>query len=86
VIHGGEILAATSPEDALAQLQGRIWEASVPREQVAALEARGKLISKQMAGGRTRVRMLSENGKPAELFTAVNATLEDFYFTTVNHR
>ena len=86
VIRGGEILAATSPEDALAQLQGRIWEASVPREQVAALEARGKLISKQMAGGRTRVRMLSENGKPAELFTAVNATLEDFYFTTVNHR
>src|ERR1044071_9220453 len=83
VIRGGQILAATSPEDALAQLQGRIWEASVPREQVAALEARGKLISKQMAGGRTRVRMLSENGKPAELFTAVNATLEDFYFTTV---
>jgi ABC-2 type transport system ATP-binding protein len=86
VIRGGEILAATSPEDALAQLQGRIWEASVPREQVAGVEANGKVISKQMAGGNMRIRMLSENGKPAELFTAVNPTLEDFYFTTVNHR
>jgi hypothetical protein len=28
--------------------------------------------------------MLSENGKPAEPFAAVAATLEDFYFTTVN--
>jgi len=86
VIRGGEILAATSPEDALAQLQGRIWEAIVPREQSSGVEANGKVISKQMAGGNMRIRMLSENGKPAGLFTAVNATLEDFYFTTVNHR
>jgi hypothetical protein len=37
-----------------------------------------------MAGGNMRVRMLSENGKPPERFVAVTATLEDFYFTTVN--
>jgi len=84
VIRRGEIVAAISTEAALAGLEGRIWEATVPREQVAALEAKGKLISKQMAGGRTRVRMLSENGKPAEAFMAVNATLEDYYFIVVN--
>lgn len=84
VIRRGEIVAATSTEAALAGLEGRIWEAMVPREQVAALEAKGKLISKQMAGGRTRVRMLSENGKPAEPFVAVTATLEDYYFIVVN--
>jgi hypothetical protein len=37
-----------------------------------------------MAGGNTRLRMLSKNGRPAETFAAVNATLEDFYFTVVN--
>ena len=84
VIRGGEILAATSPEDALAGLEGRIWEATVPREQVAGLKANGKVISTQMAGGNTRVRILSENGRPAEPFTAVTGTLEDFYFTVVN--
>lgn len=84
VIRGGEILAATSPEEALATLEGRLWEATVPREQVSGLKASGKVISTQMAGGSTRVRMLSENGKPAEPFVAVTATLEDHYFIVVN--
>jgi len=84
VIRGGEILDATSPESALKRLEGRLWEATLPREQVSDLKANGKIISKQMAGGRTRVRMLSENGKPAESFIAVTATLEDHYFIIVN--
>jgi ABC-2 type transport system ATP-binding protein len=84
VIRAGQILAATSPEAALAELQGHIWEATLPREQVAGLKATGKVISAQMAGGSTRVRMLSENGKPAESFVAVTATLEDHYFIVVN--
>ena len=84
VIRRGEIVAATSTDAALKQLEGRIWEATVPREHVAALKANGKVISTQMAGGNTRIRMLSENGKPADAFTAATATLEDFYFTVVN--
>jgi ABC-type multidrug transport system ATPase subunit len=84
VIRRGEIVAATSTEAALQELEGHVWEATVPREQVAALEANGKVISKQMAGGNTRLRLLSENGKPAEPFAPVTATLEDFYFTVVN--
>jgi len=84
VIRRGEIVSATSTETALNQLEGRVWEATVPRDQVIGLEANGKVISRQMAGANTRVRMLSENGKPAEHFVAATATLEDFYFTTVN--
>ena len=84
VIRGGKILTANSPEDALAGLEGRIWEATLPREQVADLKASGKVITTQMAGGRTRVRMLSKNGKPADPFVAVPATLEDHYFIVVN--
>ena len=84
VIRRGEIVAATSTEAALKKLEGRVWEATVPREKVAGLEAHGKVVSKQMAGGNTRVRMLCENGKPGEPFTTVTATLEDFYFTVVN--
>ena len=84
VIRGGQILAATSPDAALAELEGHIWEATLPREQVARLKADGKVISTQMAAGRTRVRMLSKNGKPADPFVAVTATLEDYYFIVVN--
>jgi hypothetical protein len=84
VIRGGKILTATSPETALTRLEGQIWEATLPREQVAGLKASGKVISTQMAGARTRVRMLSENGKPAEPFVPATATLEDHYFIAVN--
>jgi len=84
VIRGGQILAATSPEHALASLDGRIWEATLPRDQVGPLKATGKMISAQMAGGNTRVRMLSGNGKPAEPFVPVAPTLEDHYFIVVN--
>jgi ABC-type multidrug transport system ATPase subunit len=84
VIRRGEIVAATSTETALTGLEGRIWEATVPREQVAVVESKTKMISKQMTSGRTRVRALSDNGQPAEGFTPVIPTLEDFYFTVVN--
>ncbi|HEX3146176.1 MAG TPA: ABC transporter ATP-binding protein [Pyrinomonadaceae bacterium] len=84
VIRRGEIVAATSTGAALNELEGRIWEATMPREQIAGLEANGKVISKQMAGGNLRVRVLSENGKPSDSFTRVTATLEDYYFTVVN--
>lgn len=84
VIRGGKILAATSPEAALAELDGHIWEATLPREQVARLTANGKVLSSQMTAGRTRVRMLSKNGKPADPFVAATATLEDYYFIVVN--
>jgi len=84
VIRGGRILTATSPETALAELDGRIWEATLPRERVEDVKASGKVISTQLAGPRTRVRMLSKNGKPAEPFVVATPTLEDHYFITVN--
>ena len=83
VISGGEILAATSPAAALGALDGRVWEATVPREQLDGLEVKGRVISKQLAGANTRVRMLADKAKPAEPFVAATATLEDYYFTVV---
>jgi ABC-type multidrug transport system ATPase subunit len=84
MIRGGRILTATSPDAALSALDGRIWEATLPREQVAGLKASGKVISTQMAGALTRVLLLSVNVKPAEPFVAATATLEDHYFIAVN--
>ena len=84
VIRRGQILAATSPESAVTALEGRIWEATLPREQVAGLKATGKVISAHMVGAKSRVRMLSENGQPAEPFVPITPTLEDHYFIVVN--
>src|SRR6266542_3661117 len=47
VIRQGAILASTTPPQAIDQLKDSVWEASVPREQVAVLKSRHQVISSQ---------------------------------------
>lgn len=84
VIRQGEILAACTPQQALAELAGAVWEATVAREQVADLKARVKLISAQLFDGRTRVRVIAKGARPGEEFSVVTPTLEDYYFNLVS--
>ena len=51
VIRQGAILASTTPLQAIDQLKDSVWEATVPREQIAALKSRHQVISSQMFGG-----------------------------------
>ncbi len=51
VIRQGAILASITPQQAIDQLKDSVWEATVPREQVAALKSRHQVISSQMFGG-----------------------------------
>jgi ABC-type multidrug transport system ATPase subunit len=84
VIRGGEVIGFCTPQAALAQIAGRVWEAAVPREQVPILKSRFKVISTQTFGGRVRVRVLSPGGRPGEEFSPVTPTLEDYYFSLVS--
>src|SRR5437867_396975 len=60
VIRQGAILASTTPWQATDQLSDSVWEASVPREQVAALKSRYRVISTQMLGGLAQLRVISK--------------------------
>jgi ABC-type multidrug transport system ATPase subunit len=84
VIRKGEILASCTPREAIEQLTGSVWEASVPRESVAAFKSRFKVISSQTFDGRTRMRVLAEGGTPGEEFAPATPTLEDYYFSLVS--
>ena len=86
IIRQGEILASTTPWQAVDELAGSVWEASVPREKVADLKARCRVLSSQMVGGLVRLRVISTNGRPGEEFTPANAVLEDYYFNLVNQQ
>jgi ABC-2 type transport system ATP-binding protein len=83
-IKQGEILASTTPWQAVSELEGSVWEASVPREKVADVKARCRVLSSQMVGGLVRLRVISNNGRPGEEFTPAPAVLEDYYFNLVN--
>jgi ABC-type multidrug transport system ATPase subunit len=85
IIRHGEIIAFCTPQAALAQIANAIWEAAAPREKVAALKSRFKVISTQMFEGQVRVRVLSQGERPSEEFSPVTPTLEDYYMSLVTH-
>jgi ABC-2 type transport system ATP-binding protein len=84
VIRRGAILASTTPQQAIDQLKDSVWEATVPREQVAALKSRHQVISSQMFGGLARLRVISRAERPSEEFVPAAPALEDYYFDLVN--
>ena len=84
VIRHGAILASITPQQAIDQLQDSVWEATVPREQVAAFKSRCQVISSQMFDGQARLRVISKGVRPSEEFTPASPALEDYYFDQVN--
>ena len=92
VIRDGSIIATCTPGQALDGLKESVWEATVSRESTATLRSRCRVISSQSANGQVRLRVISKFGRPAEEFTCVNPTLEDYYLglvsqaTPINHQ
>jgi ABC-type multidrug transport system ATPase subunit len=86
VIRQGAILASITPQQAIDQLKDSVWEANVPREQVAAFKSRCQVISSQMFGGVARLRVISKGERPSEEFIPAAPALEDYYFELVNRR
>jgi len=86
VIRQGAILASITPHQAIDKLKDSVWEATVPREQVADLKSRHQVISSQMLGGLARLRVISKALRPSEEFTPATPVLEDYYFDLVNQR
>jgi ABC-2 type transport system ATP-binding protein len=86
VIQRGVILASTTPQQATDQLKDSVWEATVPREQVAALKSRYQVISSQMFGAQARLRVIAKGPRPSEEFMPATPVLEDYYFDQVNQR
>jgi ABC-type multidrug transport system ATPase subunit len=84
IIRRGEIIAFCTPQAALAQMVHVVWETAVPREQLAALKARCRVISTQMFAGQVRVRVLAPAGRPGEEFKPATPTLEDYYLSLVS--
>lgn len=68
IIRQGEIVASCVPQEAMEQLEGSVWEATVSREKVGALSARYKVISSQIFRGQPRLRVISGE-RPSEEFT-----------------
>jgi ABC-2 type transport system ATP-binding protein len=84
IIRQGAILSSCTPRQAVDQLKESVWEATVPRERVAAMKSQHQVISSQMYDGQARLRVISKRERPSEEFIPATPVLEDYYFDLVS--
>src|SRR5215510_2158150 len=82
IIHKGRLLYHGHPQDAITQLNGRIWQISIAKSELADYEQRYQVVSTRLVGGRPFLHIYS----PVPLtdgFAATAPDLEDVFFTKV---
>jgi len=82
IIHKGRVLYQGCPQDAIAQLNGRIWQISVAKTELASYEQRYQVVSSKLVGGRPLLHVYSP-GPLSDGFVPSAPNLEDVFFTKI---
>jgi len=82
VLAGGRVRLEGAPHELIRAARGRVWMKTMGRGELAACRERHEVLSTRLFAGRTIVHVLAD-GDPGDGFTAVDAGLEDVYFSTL---
>jgi ABC-2 type transport system ATP-binding protein len=82
VLADGRVQREGEPMDLIRATRGRIWRKTIERRELDGIRERYELLSTRLVAGRTAIHILSDND-PGDGFTAVEAGLEDVYFSTL---
>jgi ABC-2 type transport system ATP-binding protein len=82
VISRGQILLEEDPAAAVDELRGKIWQKSIPKDEIEAYNDRLTVISTRLQAGRRVIHVLAD-AQPDDSFETVVPDLEDVYFTTM---
>lgn len=86
VIRDGRIIADTSPSVAKANIEGTLFEGSVPAEDLKEFQSTHEIARAILVEGQNRVRIRVADGQHVpDGFVAVASTLEDAYLLMMNH-
>jgi ABC-2 type transport system ATP-binding protein len=83
IINHGQVLYAGSPDAALQQLEGQIWEKAISKAELDAYQSCFRVISSKLVAGKPIIHILSHNN-PGEGFKSTEAGLEDVFFAKIN--
>ena len=84
VIDRGRIVADTTPGEAVARLEGKVFEGTVASEHLAQISATQRILSRMVATPDTvRVKVYAADGPPGAGFRPATGVLEDAYFSLV---
>jgi ABC-type multidrug transport system ATPase subunit len=82
IIHQGQVRLAGNPAKLVRDLEGRVWQKSIPHAELDKYRENMRFISMRLFAGQTLVRVLGEQA-PEAGFEAVAPDLEDVYFATI---
>jgi ABC-2 type transport system ATP-binding protein len=82
VLTDGRVQLEGSPHELIASKRGRVWKKTIDRRELDEYRDGYQLLSTRLAAGRTVIHILSDHD-PGHGFTAVDAGLEDVYFSTL---
>jgi ABC-2 type transport system ATP-binding protein len=83
IINKGRVLFQGRPQDAIAQLNGRIWQISIAKNELADYEQRYQVVSTRLVGGRRLLHVYSAAPLSNE-FAPSSPNLEDVFFTKIH--
>ncbi|WP_305952073.1 ABC transporter ATP-binding protein [Emticicia oligotrophica] len=86
IFNKGEVLFKGSPDEALGELTGKIWEKRIAKNELIDFKNNFSVISEKLIGGNPIIHVLSETN-PDGTFTPIEGDLEDVYFSKIfaNH-
>jgi ABC-2 type transport system ATP-binding protein len=82
IMQSGKVLVQGKPNDFVDKLKGKIWQKQIQNEQLEHFKTNYNVIASHYIGGKLNIQVFSEEFLPD--FEAVNPTLEDVYFKTLN--
>jgi ABC-type multidrug transport system ATPase subunit len=82
VVDKGKVLFAGTPDNALLQVQGKVWEKKIYKQELAKYQQDFKVISNKLVGGNPLIHVFSE--KPIDGFSKAEENLEDVFFIKLN--
>lgn len=82
IINNGQLLYAGSPDAALEQLHGKVWEKAIAKSELESHQQQYQVISSKLVAGKPIIHVLSD-ARPGEGFQPVDADLEDVFFAKI---
>jgi ABC-2 type transport system ATP-binding protein len=82
IINDGRVLYQGRPQDAIAQLNGRMWQISIAKDELAGYEQRYQVVSSRLVAGRPLLHVYSASPL-SEGFAPCAPNLEDVFFTKI---
>ena len=85
IICQGEVLFSGNPDNAVKELEGKIFSREISQSELPVYQEKYNVISTQLKAGRLHIRILQEKD-PGEGFVGTSSNLEDVYFSNIATR